>query len=446
MRTKLNSELGINVVANSFKVACPKCKTEFPLTETLAQPLIEAERAKVQEEIRARAVTITNREQELAQRLRSLDKLEVNLVARAKEIEGAVEDRIRKEREGLTRIAEKKASDTYAAKLRAAEQELAEKQARLSKAEQEELAIRKERRTLEDDKRKLELEIARRLDEERRSIRESTQREEQDTYRLKIAEKDKIITDIQKQVEELRRKGDQTSQQLQGEVAELELESALRAAFPTDQIEAVEKGRIGGDVTHKVLAPGGLPCGIILWESKRTKKWSDEWLTKNRADQRTAGAQIGVIVTTVMPKDIEGFGRRETIWVCTMRYSLALAVALRLILIETSIAKTAAQGRDGKMERMYEYLTGVQFRQHVSSIVEACVLMGEDDETEVRAFNRQAAKRKRRRELLVTEVARMWGDLQAIGGRSIPELHGLSVPAIEGGSVDGHEDENHPAQ
>ena len=222
----------------------------------------------------------------------------------------------------------------------------------------------------------------------------------------------------------------QTSQQLSGEVAELELESALRAAFPTDQIEPVEKGRTGADVIHTVLAPGGMPCGVILWESKRTKSFSYEWLPKNRADQRTAGAQIGVIVTTVMPKNIEGFGRVETVWVCTMRYSLALAVALRLILIETKIAQTAAQGRDGKMERMYEYLTGVQFRQHVSSIVEACVLMGEDDEAEVRAFNRQAAKRKRRRELLVTEVARMWGDLQAIGGRSIPELHGLSVPSL----------------
>jgi len=414
----------------SFTITCPKCKTEIPLTETLAQPLIEAEREKVQEEVRARGLTMAKRERELAQRLRSLDDIQENLNARAKEIEGAVEERIRNEREALTRVAEKKASDIYAAKLRAAEQELAEKQARLSKAEQGELAIRKERRALEDDKRKLELEIARRLDEERRTIRESTQREEQDTYRLKIAEKDKIITDIQKQVEELRRKGDQTSQQLQGEVAELELESALRAAFPTDQIEAVEKGRNGGDVVHKVVAPGGMPCGTILWESKRTKSWSNEWLPKNRADQRTAGAQIGVIVTVVMPKNIEGFGRLETIWVCTMRYALALGVALRLILIETSIAQTAAKGRDGKMERMYEYLTGVQFRQHVSSIVEACVLMGEDDESEVRAFNRQAAKRKRRRELLVTEVARMWGDLQAIGGRSIPELQGLTVPCL----------------
>jgi hypothetical protein len=116
--------------AQSFKIICPKCKTEIPLIETLAQPLIAAEREKVQEEVRARAVTITKREQEVAQRLQSLDRLEANLNARAKEIEGAVEERIRKEREALTRVAEKKASDTYAAKLRAAEQELAEKQAR----------------------------------------------------------------------------------------------------------------------------------------------------------------------------------------------------------------------------------------------------------------------------------------------------------------------------
>jgi hypothetical protein len=378
--------------APSSDVACVKCKFEFSLTSTLAQPYIEEELAKVHQESREQSAALKKREQELALRLKSLDTLESSLNTRATEIDAAVEQTLRKEREALTRVAEKKASDTYAAKLRAAEQELAEKQARLSKAEQDELAIRKERRALEDDKRKLELEIARRLDEERRSIRESTQREEEINYRLKIAEKDKIIADIQKQVEELRRKGDQTSQQLQGEVAELELESALRAAFPTDQIEAVEKGRIGGDVIHKVLAPGGLPCGIILWESKRTQRWSNEWLQKNRADQRTAAARIGVIVSTAMPRNMEGFGRLENVWVCTMRYALALAVALRLILIETSIAKTAAQGRDGKMERMYEYLTGVQFRAHVSSIVEACVLMQEDDEAEVRVFNKQAGK------------------------------------------------------
>ena len=429
--TKSRVVTGKDVMTQSFNIKCPKCRFEIPLTETLAQPLIDAERAKLQQEVQARAAALIQREREIAQRQVALDELQSQVEVRQKKIEAAVEQRLRDERDNLTKMAEKKALDAYATKLRAAEQEIAEKQSRLTKAEEVELAMRRERRALEDEKRKLELEIARRLDEERQRIREATQREEQENYRLKLAEKDKIIADVQKQAEELRRKGDQHSQQLQGEVQELDIESSLRTAFPTDQIEAVEKGRVGGDIVQMVFATNGTECGKILWESKRTKAWSNDWLAKTRGDQRAVGAQLGIIVTTAMPRNMDGFGRLETVWVCSMRYAVPLAIALRLVLIESSIAKTAAQGRDSKMERMYEYLTGVHFRQHVSAIVEACVLMAEDDEAEIRAFSKQSAKRKRRRELLVSEVAWMWGDLQAIGGRSIPELHGLTVPQLD---------------
>jgi hypothetical protein len=244
-------------------ITCPSCNVEFPLTQTLAQPLIAAERAKVQRETQERATALNKHEQDLAQRRKALEDLKRELDVRQGEIDAAVEQKLRAERDVLAKAAEKKAADAYADRLLAAEQELASKQAKLAEAESAELVLRKERRTLEEEKQRLELEIERRLQAERMRIREATQKEEEQSYLLKLAEKDKLLSDMKKQVEELRRKSEQGSQQLQGEVQELELEAMLRTAFPADQIEAVPKGRNGGDVVHKVVGPNGLQCGTI---------------------------------------------------------------------------------------------------------------------------------------------------------------------------------------
>ena len=415
---------------NETSITCPSCNVEFPLTETLAQPLIVAERAKMQRETQERAAALTKHEQDLIQRQKALDDLKRKLDARQGEIDAAVEQKLRAERDALAKAAEKKAASAYADRLSAVEQELSEKQVRLTQAENAELSLRKERRALEEEKQRLELEIERRLQSERSRIREATQKEEQQNYLLKLAEKDKVISDMKTQVEELRRKSDQGSQQLQGEVQELELEAMLRTAFPADQIEPVPKGRNGGDVVHKVVGPNGLQCGTILWESKRTRSWSDAWLAKNREDQRLAGANVGAIVTTALPKGVETFDRLENVWVAAMRCALPLAKALRAALIEASMAKVVTQGKDEKAELIYRYLTGPLFRNRVSAIVEACVSMQEDLEAEKRALIRHWAKRERRLELLMSGTAGMYGDLQGLAGRSMPELHGLEVPRL----------------
>ncbi|MGA3315338.1 MAG: DUF2130 domain-containing protein [Candidatus Korobacteraceae bacterium] len=416
-------------------ITCPSCHVEFPLTETLAQPFITAERAKIQRETQERAAALNKHEQDLVQRQKALDDLQQTLDVRQGEIDAAVEHKLHAEREVLAKAAEKKAAAAYADRLSAVEQELAERQARLAEAENAELALRKERRTLEEEKQRLELEIERRLQTERRLIREATQKEEEETYLLKLAEKEKVISDMKKQVEELRRKAEQGSQQLQGEVLELELEAMLRTAFPADQIEPVPKGRHGGDVVQKVVGPNGLQCGTILWESKRTRSWSDTWLAKNREDVRLAGASVGAIVTTAMPKGVETFDRLENVWVAAMRCALPLAKALRHALIEAAMARVVTQGKDGKMERLYEYLIGPLFRNRVSAIVEACVSMQDDLEAEKRALTKNWAKRERRLELLMSGTAGMYGDLQALAGRSMPELHGLQIPQL-GDSID----------
>ena len=411
-------------------ITCPSCHVEFPLTETLAQPFITAERAKIQGETQERASVLNKHEQDLVQRQKALDDLQHKLDVRQGEIDAAVEQKLLAERDVLAAAAEKKAAAAYADRLSAVEQELAEKQCRLAAAENAELALRKERRLLEEEKQRLELEVERRLQAERLRIREATQKEEEQSYLLKLAEKEKVISDMKKQVEELRRKSEQSSQQLQGEVLELELEAMLRSAFPADLVEPVPKGRNGGDVVHKVVGPNGLQCGTILWESKRTRSWSDSWLAKNREDQRLAGANVGAIVTTAMPKGVETFDRLENVWVAAMRCALPLAKALRHALIEAAMAKVVTQGKDEKAELIYKYLTGPLFRNRVSAIVEACVSMQDDLEAEKRALTKHWAKRERRLELLMNGTAGMYGDLQGLAGRSMPELHGLQIPQL----------------
>lgn len=412
-------------------VVCPRCELAFPLTETLAQPLLIAERAKIQRETQELSSALKKHEQDLSARQIALDHVKRQLDVRQNQIDTAVEQRLHAERTLLSKAAEQKAADAYAGRLQAAEQELAEKQTKLAVAEAAELSLRKEQRALEEEKQRLELEIERRLREERVRIRAATQKEEEESHRLKILERDQVIDQLRSQIEELRRKVDQGSQQLQGEVQELELESMLRAAFPGDQVEPVAKGRTGGDIVHKVVGPGGLQCGTILWESKRTRSWSNDWLAKVREDQRTASAHVSAIVTTALPKGVDTFDRVEGVWVAAMRCALPLARALRQALIEVAAAKVTVQGRDGKMEQMFSYLTGTHFRGRVSAIVEACVGMQEDLDAEKRATNRVWAKRQRRLELLMTGTAGMYGDLQGIVGKSLPEPHGLTAPRLD---------------
>jgi hypothetical protein len=350
-------------------------------------------------------------------------------------VELTVSRRVAEERGKIREEARQEQTQHFQAELNDNQRALAEKDAKLREAQQAELVIRKERQALEEQKNELELRVERRLHEERGKIREATQREGEEEFRLKLGEKDKVIGDMRKQAEELRRKSDQGSQQLQGEVLEFELEVILKAAFPGDRVEPVINGRAGGDILQTVIGPNGLVCGRILWESKRAKNWSNDWLAKNRDDQRTVKADIGAIITTSMPKDVEVFDRIDSVWVATVRCTLPLAKTLRQGLIEVAKVKIAAQGQEGKMERMYGYLTGKQFHQRVASILEAYMSMHTDLDAEKRAINKHWGRRQRQLDLLLSGAAGMYGDLQGIVGKSLPEIEGFELPSLEEGTA-----------
>jgi hypothetical protein len=253
-----------------------------------------------------------------------------------------------------------------------------------------------------------------------------------DHQRLVDEEHRQQIEGMKKHIAELQRRAQQGSQQLQGEAQEIVLRDLLVEAFGDDEIEDVQKGVHGADAVHRVLGPGGRDCGAIVWESKRTKAFCDDWLAKARDDQRSVGAACAVIVTHAMPPDIRHFGLKGDVWICAWPYAAALGAALRATLVEVALARRSAEGRGEKMQMLYEYLTGTEFRNRVGGFVEAFKEMQDDLEREKRAMLTTWKRRERLMQRARDNITAFYGDLQGIAGRQLQDLPPL---ALEAGAI-----------
>jgi len=411
-------------------VVCPRCKTEIKLTESLAAPLLESVRRDYEQRLVQKDTDIAKREQMIRDR-------EVNLQKAKETLDEQVTQKLNQERAKIAAEEAKKAKLAMGSDLDQKTKELAELQeilkqrdAKLAEAQKVQADLIRKQRELDDAKRELDLTIEKRVQADLAAARDKAKKEAEEELKLKVLEKDQTITSMQKQIEELKRKAEQGSQQLQGEVQELELEALLSAKFPRDVIQPVPKGEFGGDVLQRVLGPLGQQCGTILWESKRTKNWSDTWLPKLREDQRTAKAEIAIIISQALPKDVETFDLVDGVWVAHPRVLLPMAITLRNTLIEVASARQATEGQQTKMEMVYQYLTGPRFRQRVQAIVEAFSSMRDDLDKEKKAINRQWAKREEQIDRVMQATVGMYGDLQGIAGRSLQEIEGLEFQSL----------------
>lgn len=416
-------------------ITCPNCKTEIKLTESLAAPLVESTRKQYEQqlaqkdgEIQQREQAIRDRESKLAEEKRKLDD----------QVASQVSEQLKTERARVIVEESRKAKLASAAELESKARELIELQEvlktrdeKLLQAQQAQAELIKKQRELDDAKRELELTIAKRVQNELTEIRSTAKKEAEDEQKLKVMEKEQTIVAMQKQIEDLKRRAEQGSQQLQGEVQELELENLLRLKFPFDTIEAVPKGEYGGDVLHRVIGASGQVGGTLLWEFKRTKNWSDAWLVKLRDDQRAAKAEIAIIVSQVLPKGVETFELIEGVWVTHPRAAFPVAMILRQSLLEISLARQSSQGQQSKTEMVYQYLTGPRFRQRVEAIVEAFSTMQEDLDKERKVIMKQWAKREEQIERVMAATIGMYGDLQGIAGKSLQEIEGLEFRGLE---------------
>ncbi len=412
-------------------IICPNCKAEIKLTESLAAPLIESTRREYEKRLAQKDAEVAKREAALREREEAISKAQQT-------IDDQVAEKLRAERAKISAEEAKKAKLALQAELEEKSKDLADLQevlkqrdAKLAEAQKAQADLLKKQRELEDVKRELDLTVEKRVQEGLAATREQAKKEAEEALKLKVMEKEQTIASMQKQIEELKRKAEQGSQQLQGEVQELQLESLLTAKFPRDTIQPVPKGEHGGDVLQTVLGPLGQPCGTILWESKRTKNWSDGWLAKLRDDQRAAKAEVAVIVSQALPKGVETFDQIEGVWVVHPKAIIPVAASLRHMLIEVATARQASEGQQTKMEMVYQYLTGPRFRQRVQAIVEAFSSMQEDLDKEKKAIVKQWAKREEQIERVMQATVGMYGDLQGIAGKSLKEIEGLEMKALE---------------
>jgi len=408
----------------SDTITCPNCKTEIEISSALSSQLGEKLRKEFQAEKE-------RHEKRLAQRLADLEKREEALTSSEEAVEQEVAARLAKERQRLKQEAEKKAEEESALEFRDKEAELQRIKAKLEESQEKELQLREKAREIDEERRELELTLNRRLDEERDKIREDATRKAAEERQLKEAEKDKLIADLKHQIDDLKQKSEQGSQRLQGEVMELSLEDLLNRHFPQDHITAVPKGVHGGDIVQEVHDHSGHLCGTILWELKRTRNWTDAWLPKLRDDQRAAKAQIAVLVSVELPKGVRTFSRIDGVWVTRWVCTMGLAHALRAGLIEVARAKHALVGQQGKMEMLYNYLSGAEFRHRVEGIVEAFVTLKSELDAEKRSVQRLWAKREKQLERAASQTAGLYGDLGGIIGNALPQIQHLELPTLE---------------
>ena len=421
-------------------VVCPQCKAEIKLTESLAAPLLESIRRDYEQRL-------TQKDTDMAKREKTLHEREAVLQKQKESMDEQVAQKMQQEQARIAAEEAKKAKLAVGNELNQKTREindlqdiLKQRDLKLADAQKAQADLIRKQRELDDAKRELELTVEKRVQTDLAAAREKAKKEAEDEMKLKVMEAEQTIASMQRQIEDLKRRAEQGSQQLQGEVQELELEALLGTRFPRDTIQPVPKGEFGGDILHRVIGPLGQQCGTILWESKRTKNWSDGWLPKLREDQRAAKAEIAVIVSQVLPKDVETFGLVDQVWVAHPKLALPVAIALRQTLIEIAGARQASEGQQTKMEMVYQYLTGPRFRHRIQAIVEAFSSMREDLDRERKAITKQWSKREEQIDRVMQATVGMYGDLQGIAGKTLQEIEGLEFQGL----LDFNADEDKP--
>lgn len=439
-------------------VPCPNCGTAVPLTAALAAPLVEATRLEFEARLRNQAASfesqraamhgkesaLLEQEQRLAQAQQQLTnsqsqfKREAELQREqiaaevARQTEQQLAARLAAERKSIAEAETRRASERFADQIAERERDIeanAERiqqlTAKLSTAQAAETALKKREQEFGDKERELELRIAREVGGQLDQVRAVAASQAEERLSLQLSDKDRVIGEFRKQVEELQRKAQQGSQQAQGETLELVLEEQLRRHFPFDELQPVPKGEYGGDTLHVVRDGSGRECGRILWEFKRTKVWSAAWLPKLKGDQRAARADLAVIVTQAMPPDVQHFNEVDGVWVSSLSCTLPVATALRSSLMQLAGQRLSAQGQQTKSEMVYGYLTGPQFRARIGAIGEKWNEMQKDLSDEKKVTMKRWAKREKQLEVLLESTTGIYGDLHGIAGRGLAEIEAL---------------------
>lgn len=380
------------------EIKCPNCGTEFELNESLKN--------EVEKELRGKMMDWQKKK----------------------------EDEFEKQKTALINDTLRKATDDTVVKIKALEEESRIKTQQLQTLQKKELDLLRDKNALEEKQKNMEVEIEKRFLEKRKEIEESAIKKEQEIFDLKTKEYKLQMEQQQKLIEELKRKSEQGSMQLQGESQELLLEEILQSYFPFDIIEEVGKGVEGADCIQVIRNNSDTICGKIIYESKRTKAWSNGWIDKLKADMRNSGSDVAILVTQVFPKDMEKFGEKDGVWICTFNEVSSVAQLLRNGIIKIYEAQKSQENKGDKMQLLYNYLTGIEFRGQMESIVEGFMAMKQSIMKERIQMEKLWKEREKQLEKVLLSTSGLYGSVKGIAGAgvsNIPLLDGADENEIE---------------
>jgi len=419
-------------------LTCPSCGNSIQITQALMSQVTDKVRVEMDKKINNERVKL--QEEAEKQRLEN-DKLRKNIELQTelqkkqidderKKIEVVFAEKSKQQLKQSEELLRKKIEEEISLKQQDMMNSLQEKEEKLKRNDERLLEMMKQLREKDDREREMRIDMEKRLNESIKEGYTKAQKQLAEQYEMQLKERDKMNDDLRKKIEELQMKASESSVQIRGEIQELELEQMLRELFPMDVIEPIGKGKFGADVAQKVRDQYGRSCGVILWESKHTKQWQSDWLPKLREDLRTYKGHIAVLASQTMPEGIETFGMKDGVWVTSYECLAGLSTALRHQLIFTAYERNAASGKGEKMEMLYNYLIGHEFKQKIEAIVESFTEMRIDLEKEKNVQERIWKKREMQLARMAVNTSRMYGEMQGLVGSALPVVAGLELEAL----------------
>jgi hypothetical protein len=415
-------------MANETKITCPNCGTEIDVNDVISHQLemkyqhefeakLQAERTKNEIE----AEKITNERQALEK-----SKKEQELL-----VDQKVNEQVRQQRMVLEKELKSKLAEEQAEQLSSMQKELNEKTEKVKLLNQAQIDLEKIKREKDELKDTLELENQQKLTQLISEEKEKIRKSEHDRNELAIRELQKQLDDQKKLTEEMKRKQEQGSMQLQGEVQEMGIEDYLTSNFPFDEIVEIKKGERGADCLQIVNTRTHSDCGKIYYESKRTKEFSKVWIEKFKGDIRAKGANVGVLVTEVYPKNMDRMGLYEGIWICSYEEFKGLSMVLRESMIQLNNAIATQENKGDKMVMLYDYLTSNAFKMQVEAIVEGFTEMQLGLMAEKKAMTSIWKKRETQIEKVILNTTFMYQTVRGIAGSAVQSIKSLELPEAE---------------
>ena len=425
----------------STEIKCPNCAHSFPMEEVMAEEYKKDLREQMQSFTRKKEEEFTKKAAEIAQKQQQQElHYEQQKQQQAKLFEDQKQktaqqfaQKLEEEKKQLQRVLEenlrKSISSDFENKLQMLDSANKESEEKLKAARAKELDFLRKEQLMKAKEEEMELEIQRKLQEQRGEMVDQIRKQEaeknniKDTeHQLRVKELEKQLDDQKKLAEEMKRKAEQGSMQLQGEVQELILEELLRNAFPFDLITEVGKGVRGADCVHHVRNQFGQECGKIIYESKRTKDFSIEWIEKLKKDMRSTGVDVAVIVTQCYPKGMDCFGEKDGVWICSFDEVKAVSYILRDGIVKLFSAAKTQENRGDKMHMLYDYLTSNEFSEQWKAIREGFMSMKLSIQRERDAMEKMWKAREKQLEKVMLNAAHIRGSIEGIAGTDTIQL------------------------